>query len=935
MSIYDYIKAKEGFHDTVYEDVGGVPTIGYGRTGGSFEPTTMEAENAWLMKRVDSDREYVKDYANKHGYDWSPAQIDALTSFTYNLGRGGLDQLTQGGQRDNALIGQKIQEYNRAAGEVQPGLVTRRNEESAMFTGIQGGVPHETFRGPRRDVPRPQSPVPNPTSEPSFGRAFSDARAAHGGGGGTFEWKGNFYTTDLKEEEPMQYNRGVLSVPGYQRGRRKVVDEAERLRREEARAALSGNTSGGRNVPRGATPVPALDVIQDPYAEPRFFGPAQGHDNDPITGELIDDPSKRFGGVPSAPQEEEPGWWARQFAPLKGSLTRSWEERHPPQAPVYPDQAPAGGATVEGFFPTVAGRPDVPTGQLPMPQWTSPKGEIFDITPEGYLVNPETGAAAHTLDQQLFSAADGKQKSEQTLVALQNQAAQEAAAGNISQETLNAIRDEEIKNNLHTNQLADVQETIQEPIVEQQERLNDEYQDYVEDTQKAGVPALDQESWINTKSPDELLSIDENILANPVAPITETPEASIPVVQEPPQDITPSAVSDEAFVAETVTTPDGGNANVNTTPDGGTSVINEDGSESFFSPEQTAKVEGFLQDFFGLGLDEVKQVAGLYLASRATGASHQGSMIWAGNRILGQADAEAERERTQAEEDLARQEQIDALTAVGYTPEQATAAVVAGWKPTAADVEGTELSGKAYIRGYGQVSMTKRDGQEYVKIDGNEVPVNDPRIAGLVESWDENVHSDKALRTQFSDTADAAWAQANQGAGEGEYVSDKRAGEWASQFKRISRMNGISVADADLTYNAVVEAQKRYAQDYVNWKAGNTNVKPSSPEAYVNNQFFTAFTGIPQSVVAGTDPKNFGAVDSKIRKDMDIKDKNDVGYIEEYDNEWNAAFAAWSNPEVNKDDWIKRANKLGGWSPFLLFVDKTPAERIETLANAS
>lgn len=170
MSIYDYIKAKEGFHDTVYEDVGGVPTIGYGRTGGSFEPTTMEAENAWLMKRVDSDREYVKDYANKHGYDWSPAQIDALTSFTYNLGRGGLDQLTQGGQRDNALIGQKIQEYNRAAGEVQPGLVTRRNEESAMFTGIQGGVPHETFRGPRRDVPRPQSPVPNPTSEPSFGK---------------------------------------------------------------------------------------------------------------------------------------------------------------------------------------------------------------------------------------------------------------------------------------------------------------------------------------------------------------------------------------------------------------------------------------------------------------------------------------------------------------------------------------------------------------------------------------------------------------------------------------------------------------------------------------------------------------------------------------------------------------------------------------------
>ena len=161
MSLYDYIKRKEGFRSNVYDDVGGVPTIGYGRAGGSLEPTTREAEDAWLQKRVDSDRAYVQDYANKYGYNWSPEQTDALTSFVYNLGRGGLDQLTKKGTRDDAMIGSKILEYNKAGGQQQPGLVTRRQEEASMFTGAPARVPH------RQEVPKPQP------EGSSFGEALS------------------------------------------------------------------------------------------------------------------------------------------------------------------------------------------------------------------------------------------------------------------------------------------------------------------------------------------------------------------------------------------------------------------------------------------------------------------------------------------------------------------------------------------------------------------------------------------------------------------------------------------------------------------------------------------------------------------------------------------------------------------------------------------
>ena len=67
------------------------------------------------------------------GYDWNDNQIGALTSFIYNLGKGGLKQLTKDGTRSNKVIAQKIPLYNKAGGRTLPGLVTRRNEEAAQF----------------------------------------------------------------------------------------------------------------------------------------------------------------------------------------------------------------------------------------------------------------------------------------------------------------------------------------------------------------------------------------------------------------------------------------------------------------------------------------------------------------------------------------------------------------------------------------------------------------------------------------------------------------------------------------------------------------------------------------------------------------------------------------------------------------------------------
>ena len=43
------------------------------------------------------------------------------------------------------------------------------------------------------------------------------------------------------------------------------------------------------------------------------------------------------------------------------------------------------------------------------------------------------------------------------------------------------------------------------------------------------------------------------------------------------------------------------------------------------TPEQQGKIEGILKTFFGLEPQDLKRALGMYLMSRATGASHQGS----------------------------------------------------------------------------------------------------------------------------------------------------------------------------------------------------------------------------------------------------------------------------------------------------------------------
>ena len=82
----------------------------------------------------------LKDFEEKHSYNWTDNQIAALTSFMYNGKPHWLRQLTANGTRSNEEIAEAMLLYHNVDdgfGNLVPstGLIKRRQEEHNIFTG--------------------------------------------------------------------------------------------------------------------------------------------------------------------------------------------------------------------------------------------------------------------------------------------------------------------------------------------------------------------------------------------------------------------------------------------------------------------------------------------------------------------------------------------------------------------------------------------------------------------------------------------------------------------------------------------------------------------------------------------------------------------------------------------------------------------------------
>lgn len=148
----DFIKGFEGLYLEAYEcpasGKGGNPrfwTIGYGTTvypnGSVVKPgdacTEKEAED-FLENDLIKYGDFVRTSVAYRHID-RQGQFDALVSFVYNVGKGGvhppnsIDRRLRNGEDFEKVIREELPRWNKGGGRVLPGLVRRRKEELEMF----------------------------------------------------------------------------------------------------------------------------------------------------------------------------------------------------------------------------------------------------------------------------------------------------------------------------------------------------------------------------------------------------------------------------------------------------------------------------------------------------------------------------------------------------------------------------------------------------------------------------------------------------------------------------------------------------------------------------------------------------------------------------------------------------------------------------------
>lgn len=131
--VQDKIREFEGLSLKPYKDVAGNLTVGYGHLTKSTYPITKEtAETLFCEDLSVAEQSTLRILAKEHPeVIYERYEIDALVSFTFNLGSGNLQKLVR--NRSKEEIANAIPLYNKAGGKVVSGLTKRREWEKEWF----------------------------------------------------------------------------------------------------------------------------------------------------------------------------------------------------------------------------------------------------------------------------------------------------------------------------------------------------------------------------------------------------------------------------------------------------------------------------------------------------------------------------------------------------------------------------------------------------------------------------------------------------------------------------------------------------------------------------------------------------------------------------------------------------------------------------------
>lgn len=129
------IQSFEGCVLHAYKDAVGVPTIGWGHTGGVTldQKITQAQADTLLIKDLQKFEDGVDKAVTR---EINQNQFDALVSFSYNCGLGNLGKSTllkKVNAGDFVGAAKEFAKWNKAGGEVLAGLTKRRKAEAELF----------------------------------------------------------------------------------------------------------------------------------------------------------------------------------------------------------------------------------------------------------------------------------------------------------------------------------------------------------------------------------------------------------------------------------------------------------------------------------------------------------------------------------------------------------------------------------------------------------------------------------------------------------------------------------------------------------------------------------------------------------------------------------------------------------------------------------
>ncbi|OBU87131.1 lysozyme [Chromobacterium subtsugae] len=130
------IKQFEGVRLAAYQDMVGVWTIGYGHTGPDVKKGMAITQQQADQLLAEDLQTFETGVGKAVTVPLNENQFSALVSFSYNLGLGNLRSSTLLrllNKGDYAGAAAQFPRWDRAGGQVVPGLLRRRQAEQALF----------------------------------------------------------------------------------------------------------------------------------------------------------------------------------------------------------------------------------------------------------------------------------------------------------------------------------------------------------------------------------------------------------------------------------------------------------------------------------------------------------------------------------------------------------------------------------------------------------------------------------------------------------------------------------------------------------------------------------------------------------------------------------------------------------------------------------